>query len=131
VPERCLVRWAGRHAIVTVPTEIDINNVAEISDALLAALDQGVAVLVVDMTGAAFCAAAGVHAVLRAPERAAAIPATMRLAASQWPVLRLLELTGADQLIDTYPSLDAALTRMPVCCVGAAGTADGHRTGTS
>jgi hypothetical protein len=35
------VRWSGRHAIVTMPAEIDVTNSSDVSD-LLAAVARGV-----------------------------------------------------------------------------------------
>ena len=58
------MRWGGRQAIVTLPADIDMNNAFEAGDELLAVLQH--AVLIVDTTGATFCASAGVHALLRA-----------------------------------------------------------------
>lgn len=92
-----------------MPAEIDMTNAFDVSDQLLAVLDQGATLLVVDMTRTSYCASAGVHALLHARRSVIASSAVLRLAASQWAVRRILELTGADQLVDTYPSLEAAV----------------------
>jgi anti-anti-sigma factor len=120
------VRWAGHSAIISLPAEIDINNAGQVSDELLRVLDQGAATLVVDMTGTTFCASAGVHAVLRAHKSATAIPVKLRLVAGGRAVWRVLELTGADRVIDTYPSLDTALAGMPMRWDGTGGAASGY-----
>jgi anti-anti-sigma regulatory factor len=44
----------------------------------------------------------------RASQAATAAGVALRLAVGAHPVRRVLELTGADQVIDTYPDLDAA-----------------------
>ena len=113
MPASCPVRWAGQSVIITLPAEIDINNAGQVSNDLFWVLDQGSALLVVDMTGTTFCASAGVHALLAARKQAAAISVMLRLAACGYALRRVLELTGADQLIDIYPSLDAALAGTP------------------
>lgn len=125
----CTVRWAGHSAIITLPAEIDINNAAQVSDELLRILDEGAQLLVVDMIRTTFCASDGVHAVMRAHQRAAAMPVTLRLAVGGHSVRRVLEITGADQLIDTYPSLDAALAGTPARCDGAGARASGDGAG--
>ena len=117
------MRWAGQSAIITLPAGIDLNNADQVSDELLRILEQGPQVLVVDVTGTTFCASDGVHAVLRAHQRAAAIPVVLRLAAGGYAVRRVLELTGANHVIDTYPSLDTALAAMRARCDGTGATA--------
>ena len=107
------VTWSGRTAIVRLPGEIDLTNADAIREGLLSALNQAAAALVVDMTATTFCDSAGITALVRASRRAAATGATIRLAASAPPVLRVLTLVGIDRLIDIYPGVDAALASLP------------------
>ncbi len=106
--DACPVRRAGGTAVIVLPPEIDLNNADRIGAELDQARAADTAVLIADMTGALFCDSAGVRMLIRAFHRAAAAGTTLRLAAGSVPVRRVLELTGADSVIETYPDLDAA-----------------------
>jgi anti-anti-sigma factor len=95
-------------AVVTLPAEIDVRNDGQVGDALAGALRSGAAVLVADASGTRFCGCAGVTALIRAHHEAAAAGAQLRVAASP-AVRRILELTQADGLLSTYPTVPAAL----------------------
>jgi anti-anti-sigma factor len=101
---------AQQPAAVTLPSEIDLTNASEVHDALTRARESGTAVVVADATETTFCDCAGVRALIRAHRRATAAGTDLRVAAATSPaVRRILELTGADQVLDTYPTLSAAL----------------------
>ena len=97
-----------RAEVVTLPAEIDISNDGLVEDELTSALGDGLAVLVADGTRTTFCASAGMSALLRAHHQAQAAGTQLRVVASP-AVRRILELTGADQVLDTFPSLADAL----------------------
>jgi anti-sigma B factor antagonist len=111
--ERFPVTWSGPTAVVTTAGEIDLTNAESLRDALLSALNAGALGLVVDMTATTFLDSAGVTAVVRASRRAAATEATVRLAVTAPPVLRVLNLVGVDQLIEVHPSVTAAIASLP------------------
>jgi anti-sigma B factor antagonist len=98
-----------RLAVVTLPAEIDISNDGQVQDTLTRALDDGTAVLVADAGATTFCGCAGVTALLRAHHRAAAAGAQLRVVAGSPPMRRILKLTAADQVLNTYPTLAVAL----------------------
>jgi anti-sigma B factor antagonist len=93
--------------VVTLPAEIDISNDGLVEDELTSALDR-LSVLVADGSRTTFCASAGVSALIRAHHQAQAAGTRLRVVASP-AVRRILELTGADQVLDTYPGLADAL----------------------
>jgi anti-sigma B factor antagonist len=95
-------------AVVTLPAEIDISNDGLVEDELTSALGDRLSLLVADGTRTTFCASAGVSALIRAHHRAQAAGTRLRVVASP-AVRRILELTGADQVLDTYPGLADAL----------------------
>ena len=110
-----------RPTVVTLPSEIDVRNDGQVQATLARALDDGTAVLVADATGTTFCGCSGAYALVHAHHQADAAGAQLRVAASP-AVLRMLELTGADHVLETYPSLDTALAdgratgrRHPAC----------------
>jgi anti-anti-sigma factor len=107
------LEWAGRVAVVTATGEIDITNAEGFRDALLSALNAGAAGLVADMTSTTFVDSAGVTALVRAMRRASATDATLRLAVTAPPVLRVLNLVGIDRLIEVHPSLADAVASLP------------------
>jgi anti-anti-sigma factor len=96
--------------VVTLPGEIDLTNAGEVHGALTRARESGTAVVVADAAGTTSCDCAGVRALTRAHRRAAAAGTGLRVAAAASPaVRRILELAGAGQVLDTYPTLTAAL----------------------
>jgi anti-sigma B factor antagonist len=99
--------------VVAVPTELDLTIADGLRDALLGALNAGARGLVVDLTATTFCDSAGITAITRAVRRAAATDATMRLALTAAPVLRVFDLVGIDRLIDIHQDVAAALASLP------------------
>ena len=111
--ERFPVLRSGRTAVVRLCAEIDLTVADELREALLSVLNQGVLVLIADMTATTFCDSAGITALIRAARRAAANGAVMRVAGVAPSVLRVFTLVGIDRMIDIYPSVDAALASLP------------------
>jgi anti-anti-sigma factor len=110
----CPVDRAGQYATITLPAEVGVTNADQVRAELLQAISGGPELLVVDMTGTSYCGAAGIHALMRARGRAGDAGIGLRVVISTPTVRRILELTGADQLIDVYSGLDAALAALPV-----------------
>jgi anti-sigma B factor antagonist len=105
----CSVRRANGTAVIALPEEVDITNAGRVGAELASVLEAGPRLLVVDMTGTQYCDSAGLQALVRAQQQAAAGGTGLRLATSTAAVLRVMQLTGADQVIDTYPDLDTAM----------------------
>jgi anti-anti-sigma factor len=99
----------SRLAVVTLPGEIDTSNAGQVQDTLTRALDDETAVLVADAGGTAFCGCSGVTALLLTHHRAAATGAQLRVVVASPSMRRILEITAADQVLNTYPTLAAAL----------------------
>ena len=62
----------GVPVVVALPVEIDVTNCDQVHDQLIAALEPGVGIVVADLTSTVFCDSSGVHAIMRAHERATA-----------------------------------------------------------
>jgi anti-sigma B factor antagonist len=63
------------------------------------------------MTSTVFCDSSGVHAIMRAYERAAALDIQLWLAVAQaGSVRRVLQLTGVGRLMPVYASLQEAMS---------------------
>jgi anti-anti-sigma factor len=114
--ERFPATWSGRTAVVTAAGEIDLTNAEGFRDTLLSALNSGALGLVVDLTATTFLDSAGVTALVRASRRASATEATLRLAVTAAPVLRVLNLVGIDRLIEVHPSVTDAMASLPESC---------------
>ena len=95
--------------VVALPEEIDIANACQVGEDLRAAVRPGAAVLIADMTSTMFCDSAGLRQLLLANEAAAAVGTELRLVIESKAVLRVLQVTGTERLLLTYPTLQAAL----------------------
>ena len=103
-------RLRAGQMVVTLPEQIDVGNDVQVEDALLrAALQDGTTVLVADGGRTTFCGCAGVAALIRTHHQAAAVGVQMRVVAGSPGLRRMLELTGADDVLDIYATLSAAL----------------------
>lgn len=107
-PERD-VRWAGRHAIVTMPAEIDLTNASDVSDLLAAVAAQSPDVITADLTSTVFCDSSGVHALAHGHELAAASGGELRLVLGGSPVARILQLICLDQIVPVYRDVQQSL----------------------
>jgi len=103
------VVWTGRQAVVAFPGHVDISNVDQLRDRLLAVINRGAAVLIADMTGTASSDHAGVEAIARACQRAGISGTQVRLAVTAPVVRRVLAIEGLDRLVPIYPTLEAAM----------------------
>jgi anti-anti-sigma factor len=66
-------------------------------------------VITVDLTGTTFCDSAGLHSLARAHLLAGANGGELRLAIGASPVLRILQLTGVDQVLPVYRDVQHSL----------------------
>jgi anti-sigma B factor antagonist len=100
--------------VVTAPEEIDVSNADWLRVIPLEAATRRQARFVVDMTGTQFCGSAGVGVLVGAHNRALAERGEMRLVIpASCLVRRVLEITGLDRLIPSFPDLDQALEPAP------------------
>jgi anti-sigma B factor antagonist len=105
----CRVLWIDQLAVAVLPAEVDISIADAVRDELLAAVNQGPTALIADMSKTTFCDSAGVRALVRTFRRATESGTKMRLVVTTPPVERVLQITGVDRLIETYPNVAAAL----------------------
>jgi len=95
--------------VVATPEEVDITNADALRAALLECAEQAQGTLVVDMSRTVFCDTAGLHALVVAHKRAQAQGGELRLVIPGVTVQRILAITGLDQAILNYASLEEAL----------------------
>ena len=97
--------------VVAAPEEIDITNAPELRSALLEAAAHGHGTIVADLSRTQFCDSSGLHTLLAAHKRATAAGGDMLLVIPGDAVLRVFTITGVDQIIPTFTSLEEALAR--------------------
>jgi anti-anti-sigma regulatory factor len=73
------VEWAGEQVVVTLPEHVDATNVATLRDQLLALVNRGPAVLIVDMSGTVSCDHGGAETLERAFQCASVNGTQLRL----------------------------------------------------
>jgi anti-anti-sigma factor len=99
----------GGPRIVTLPQRIDLGNARSVGDELQAVFDDGVTVVIADLTSTLTCSVAGVHELALAVERVTARNIDLRLVIPPGEALRVFSLTGHDRWLPIYPDLPAAL----------------------
>jgi anti-anti-sigma factor len=112
------VTWAGRQAVVELPEHIAVIEASQLREQLLVTLNQGAAVLIVDMTKTASCDHAGVDALARAYQRAAVTGAQVRVVVSAPVIRRVLSIEGIDRVVSVYPTLESAIAAGPARAAG-------------
>jgi PAS domain S-box-containing protein len=105
--------WTGRFAVVAFPEQVDAAWAASIGDQLRAALGNGAAVVIADMSATARCDRAGVDALIYAHHVAAVSNAELRLVVRAPTVDRLVSEAGLDRLVAVFRSLEAAAATGP------------------
>jgi anti-anti-sigma factor len=96
--------------VVALPEQIDATSARLAGEELLAGASQGAAVVIADMTGTVFCDFRGIRHLLLARDRTAAAGAELRPVIESGAVLRILNVTGVDRLLNIYPGMQAAVT---------------------
>ena len=99
--------------VVSAPEEIDITNADMLRAALLESARAGPGAFVVDLTRTRFCDTAGLHALVSARKRAQAEGGEVLLVVPGAAVLRILQVTGLDQVFSSFTSLREALAQVP------------------
>jgi anti-sigma B factor antagonist len=97
--------------VVGAPEEIDITNAPELRSALLEAAAHGHGTLVADLSRTQFCDSSGLHTLLAAHKRATAAGGNLLLVIRGHAVRRVFTLTGVDQIIPNFTSMEEALAQ--------------------
>jgi anti-sigma B factor antagonist len=127
VPEvRFPVEVTGGVPVVAAPPEIDVTSAEGLRAALLEAAARGHGTFVVEMSRTRFCDSSGLQALVAAYRRARAEDGEMLVVIPDAAVLRVFAITGMDQVIPNFASLDEALAQAPAARTAAvpAGSAD-------
>jgi anti-sigma B factor antagonist len=103
--------------VVGTPPELDISNAGELRAALMAAVAEGHATVVVDLTETSFCDSAALQVLVRVHKRAVAEGGDLRLVMRAASLLRLFTITGVDRVIPGFETVDEALSQMPAIAI--------------
>jgi anti-sigma B factor antagonist len=103
--------------VVRGPAELDITNAGRLRAALLAAAAHGHATIVADLSDTAFCDTAGLQVLVLGHRRAVAEGGELRLVVRAATLLRLFSLTGVDDVIPNFATLDEALSDLPAITI--------------
>lgn len=99
--------------VVRVKGDIDSGTVGELVTELTTALDLAsthpARLVVVDLQAVNFFGSAGLNAVLNCHDQGAAAGTSVRLVANHAEVVRPIEVTNLDRVLDVYPALADAL----------------------
>jgi anti-sigma B factor antagonist len=107
-PAGCRIWYADGIPVVSVPAEVDINNVYLLRSALFETAT-GSSVVVVDMTTTTFIDATGINALVAISNRLQPVGGEIRLAIGTERLRDMLQLLGLDHLFRIFTNLNEAL----------------------
>lgn len=105
----------GDSIVVRAKGDIDSSSVSELTAKLTTALQLASAhparLIIVDLQAVTFFGSAGLNAVLDCREDAAEAGTSVRLVADNPQVIRPIEVTNLDRVLEVYPTMTDALRR--------------------
>ncbi len=107
--EASIVERADAYSVVAVRGEVDLHTAPKLQYAIERGLE-GMAAVVVDLSGVAFMDSTALSTLMRAKEAADKGSASLRLAAPSRAVERIFAVTGFGDYFDVYPSREAAVS---------------------
>lgn len=111
----------GRVPVVTAPAAIDITTSGLLRASLSQWHNRGDSTVVVDLTGTVFCDMSGLRELARAHERAVADGGGLRLVTpANGAFARIFTLTGLDDVIPNFATVEQALAEVPAAATGPA-----------
>jgi anti-sigma B factor antagonist len=98
----------GDWAILTVKGEIDLHTAPQLKERLGAISDEGAQKVLVDMSDVGFMDSSGLGVLVGALKRVRERGGELSLVCSEGTVLKVLSLTGLDQVISVHGSVAEA-----------------------
>ncbi|MFJ7424018.1 STAS domain-containing protein [Streptomyces uncialis] len=95
--------------VVALSGEIDLDVKSVLSEALHAGHDAGPPRIVADLSEVTFMDSSGISVFICAHQDVSGQGGWLRIACAQKPVLRVLEMVGADAVIPSHPTVQQAL----------------------
>ena len=102
-------RSEADRAVLEVAGEVDVYTGTTLRDRISGLLDSGVRDLIVDLGRVDFIDSTGLGVLVGALNRARELGGSLQLVCAQERVLKLLRITGLDQVFTVQPSVDRAL----------------------
>ncbi|MEU6595098.1 STAS domain-containing protein [Streptomyces sp. NPDC046881] len=99
---------APDRSLVTVTGYLDRHTAHHLADALQPLLGRDGHTVLVDLSGVTFLDSTGLTCLITAYRTTRITGARLALIAPSQQVQKMLQLTGVDRVLDSYPSLDAA-----------------------
>lgn len=96
-------------AVIAVAGELDLYSAPQLKEALLAALDNGAAKVVVDMTGVNFIDSSALGVLIGAVKRLHSREGKLVLVSVDENVNWIFQITGLNSVFDIFPTRDEAL----------------------
>ncbi|MFD2420744.1 STAS domain-containing protein [Amycolatopsis pigmentata] len=108
---RISVYETGSAVVVTVAGEVDLATAAQLESAASRGLEQaGKHLCVIDLTSVGFLGSPGLSALVRAAKQAENRQEPLRIVVdSNRPVIRPIEISGLDQVLSLYHTVEEAL----------------------
>jgi anti-sigma B factor antagonist len=102
----------NRHTppVLALHGDIDLNTAPQLVEAAARLIDDGSSVLVLDLSGVAFCDSSGLSALVRLRNRVHPVGGRIDLARPTVIVQRVLEVSGLTEIFRTFPTVEAART---------------------
>jgi anti-sigma B factor antagonist len=108
------IEQLGDTYVVTARGELDVFTAPALRlDLQRLAENSAVAVLVIDLFAVTFLDSSGLGALVGALRRLRERGGSLRIVRPQTPAARIFELTGLGEVLDLYPTRDAALSAEP------------------
>ncbi|MER6977689.1 STAS domain-containing protein [Streptomyces carpinensis] len=98
----------GHCLVARVTGEMDYRTAATFRAQFNELIRQGDRPIVLDLTSVSFCDSAGLGVLLGARRQAATNETMLALACVPLPLRQILEMTGADQVLPVYDTVDDA-----------------------
>lgn len=107
-----MARSQGNLTVLTPPREVDSSNADQLRDTLTGAVRDH-SIVVVDMSANTFCDSSGIRALVLGMQEAKVADCDLRIVMGGPSVRRIFRLTGVDQVLKIFESLDEATADVP------------------
>jgi len=98
---------------VTRPTgRLDTNTSPALEKDLLGRLEQGIGLMILDLSGVTLMTSAGLRAILLAAKRFKGAGGRLVLCSLSKQVRQVFDATGCDALVEVFPSHEAAVAHL-------------------
>jgi anti-sigma B factor antagonist len=105
-------RLDDSRGLIVLKGEVDIYTAPRFKEDLLALIDEGVTDILVDLTQVEFIDSTALGVLIGGVKRLHPLDGHLLLIAGPRPVLKILAITGLDQVFSIYPDRERALAAL-------------------